>query len=591
MTDATTPSEEPRFTANRRGMLRHDAGVRVLHLEGSDEEMARQHAELLADDIRAGALPFMAGFLSRHVEAGGSLAARLGAGLLGRGLDLLCLLVARNLPLAQRRPFHLVAAAAGLSPREAELAIGLPDALVIMMDVAARVRAWGAHLRPLDLAARWRGGAAAAFGCSGAIALPSVTADRHLLHARNLDYDGLGTYDRYPTVAFCRPARGLPYAWIASAGVHTAALNGLNAAGLFLGSNTAPTTDLSVRGVPFFAPNEHVVREARTLGEAVDLLGKLRVASGYNVHLSHGPSNDAVIVECGFSRRRVRTPQDGLLWTTNHYVDPEMARTTPANGLVDPSNTLGRYERLRALLVGARGRIDVPFLVGCLRDQVEHRTGEVHPFGDVVCNYLTIASVACDVTTARLWVAADPAPATLGRFVDLDFHRELDAFGRARQYPLKPLKADPAVRPLTLAAIQDIQQAHLALTRPGQEEAAYRHVQAAAARCPAEPRLLLQQAFLALKLRRLDAAVAHAEAFLAAAPADEPRRHRAHLVLAWSAELEGADAAGHHAAADAAARGSTQAEAEVAPYRRCRFTERDRRALQVDLYNARRFPI
>jgi hypothetical protein len=595
MTDTT----EPRTTADRRAMARCDAGVWVLHLQGTDDEMARQHAELLATQVRAGALPFMAGYLSRNVAGGDGPLDRALAALLGGGLDHLCRRVARNLPLAQRRPFYLVAEAAGLSAREAELALGLPDALVILIDLATRLRGAEARLGGLlarlpGLAARRRGGAAG-FACSGAVALPPVTADRHLLHARNLDYDGLGSYDRYPTVAFCRPAGGLPYAWIASAGVHTAALDGLNAAGLFLGSNTAPTTDLSAHGEAFFGLNEQVVRQARTLGEAVDLLGRRRPASGYNVHLSHGPSADAVVVEYAHSKQRVRTSRDGLLWVTNHYVEPEMAATTPANGLCDHCNTHGRSERLGARLREARGRIDVPFLVGCLRDQIEHRTGERRAFGDVVCNYLTIASVVCDVTSARLWIAADPAPAALGRFVDLDFHRELDAFLRPRAYPLRPLKADPTARPLMLAALEDVQQAHLALGRPGQEELAYRHVQAAAAKCPDEPRLLLQQAFLALKLGRLEEAAAHAQGFLAAAPAVEPRRYRAHLVLAWCAELQGRDAAPHHAAAAAAAAPTggeaAQAEAELAPYRGRRFTERDRRALHVDLYHARRFPI
>ena len=581
-----TATTEPRLTADRRAMARCDAGVWVLHLEGSDEEMARQHAELLGAEIRAGALRHMAGYLSRAVEGGDTLAARVGARLLGRGLDWLCARVARNLPLAQRRPFHALAAAAGLTPDEVELAIGLPDALVIMLELAAKVRAAeGAAARVTGLLGRRAG-----FACSGAVALPSVTADRHLLHARNLDYDGLGTYDRYPTVAFCRPAHGMPYAWIASAGVQTAALDGYNAAGIFLGSNTAPTTDVSLRGEPFFGLNEQVVREARTLGEAVDLLGRRRAASGYNVHLSHGPSRDAVVVEYAYSKQRVRTPRDGLLWVTNHYVDPEMAATKPVNGLVDDANTRGRYDRLEALLRGARGRIDVPFLVECLRDQTEHRTGERHPFGDVVCNYLTIGSVVCDVTAGRLWIAADPAPTALGRFVDFDFHRELDAFGRERQYPFQPQKAAPA-RPLVQAALADVQQAHLALALPGHEETAFRHVQAAAAKCPGEPRLLLLTALLALRLGRTGEAADYAGEFLRATPADDPRRHRAHLVLAWCAELDGRDAAAHHAAAEAAARGAAQAAAEVAPWRRRRFTERDRLGLHVDIANARRLPM
>jgi hypothetical protein len=581
-----TATTEPRLTADRRAMARCDAGVWVLHLQGSAEEMARQHAELLPDEIRAGALRHMAGYLSRAVDDGDTFASRLGAGLLGRGLDWLCGRVGRNLPLAQRRPFHVLAAAAGLTPREIELAIGLPDALVIMLELAAKARlVEGTVARLGGLLGRRSG-----FACSGAMALPSVTTDHHLLHARNLDYDGLGTYDRYPTVAFCRPDEGMAYCWIASAGVQTAALDGYNAAGIFLGSNTAPTTDVSLRGEPFFGLNEQVVRQARTLGEAVDMLGRRHAASGYNVHLSHGPSRDAVVVEYAYSKQRVRTPRDGLLWVTNHYVDPEMAATKPVNGLVDDANTWGRYARLEALLAGQRGRIDVPFLVDCLRDQTEQRNGERHPFGDVVCNYLTIGSVVCDVTAGRLWVAADPAPASLGRFVDLDFHRELDAFGRGRQYPFQPLKAAPA-RPLVQAALADVQQAHLALARPGYEETAYRHLQAAAVKCPGEPRLLLLPALLALRLRHLDEAADWAGEFVRAARDDDPRRHRAHLVLAWCAELEGRDATAHHAAAAAAARGAAQAEAEVAAWRRRRFTERDRRGLHVDIANARRLPM
>lgn len=54
--------------ADGRGMCRKDGGVWVLHLQGSEEEMVRQHGELLKGEIRAGVLPFMARFLHLHMK-------------------------------------------------------------------------------------------------------------------------------------------------------------------------------------------------------------------------------------------------------------------------------------------------------------------------------------------------------------------------------------------------------------------------------------------------------------------------------------------------------------------------------------------
>lgn len=129
-----------RRSSDRRGSLRWDAGIAVLHLEGTDLEMARQHGELLAEEIREGALPFMAGFLSAQVRNGSGVLARLASRAKGRALEALCRRVARNAPADLRAAFHAMARTAGLDPVAADVALGAPDALLALLAWVDRPR-------------------------------------------------------------------------------------------------------------------------------------------------------------------------------------------------------------------------------------------------------------------------------------------------------------------------------------------------------------------------------------------------------------------------------------------------------------------
>ncbi|MFH2006001.1 MAG: C45 family autoproteolytic acyltransferase/hydrolase [bacterium] len=575
--------QEPRFTRDGQGMVRRDGRIYVLHLQGSDDEMARQHGELLGPEIRAGVMPLMARFLGEQVRDDTDLTSRLLSTFGSAAIDLLSLVLARNTPRELRRAFHEVARAAGVPVRSADLALAVPDTMLFLFGVMDRVLRAGHALPSLGLRR-------AGFGCCGAIALPEITSSGHLLHGRNMDYDGIGHFDRYPTVAFCRPTRGQPYAWIASAGVHTSALTSMNASGVFLGSNTSPTTDVSLRGMPFFAVNELAIRQARNLGEAVDLLGTRRAVSGYNVHLSHGPSGDAVVVEYAYSRQRIRTPEDGYLVATNHFVDPEMAATIPKLTIVDTANTRGRYARLMSRLAESRGRVTVELLIDCLRDGVEHATGERHPLGDVVCNYLNLTSVVADVTAGRFFATADPAPAALGRYVSFDLAAELDAFGQPRSYPLETVAPAPVAGTPAMRGIRAYMEAHAALSYHGDPAQALGHVAQARSHCPDEPRIALTQGLLALKQNRTEEAAQHAREYLELTPPGDPRRYRAWLVLAWCADLRHAraEAAEHLTRASGEDPGLDDAALELETWRRRPFTERDRRRMHVELFNGKR---
>jgi len=58
-------------------MLRRDADVYVLHLQGTREEIARQHGELLRDEIQKGVVPLMANFLAQQLKDDSGLVSRV----------------------------------------------------------------------------------------------------------------------------------------------------------------------------------------------------------------------------------------------------------------------------------------------------------------------------------------------------------------------------------------------------------------------------------------------------------------------------------------------------------------------------------
>ncbi|MDY0004505.1 MAG: C45 family peptidase [Polyangia bacterium] len=574
----TGASFPPRYTSDGRGMLRRDAGVYVLHLQGSDEDMARQHGELLAAEIRQGAIPFMAGYLPGQIHDESFPWPFVW--LARQSLELLTRFIGGRLPREHRSSLEAVARGAGLPPHILVQALGVADGLPILMDVMGRIHGLGAAVGALGSAGR-------GMGCSGVIALPEATRDGHVFHGRNLDYDGFGFWDRFPLVAFCRPLEGQAYAFVSSAGAHTAALTAMNASGLFLGSNTAPTRDVSLRGVPFFVVNENALRKARTLGEAVVLLGDERPVSGYNVHLSHR-DGEAAVVEYSYSKSRVRRPKDGLLFATNHYLVPEMAATSPELPIVDLASSAGRLARLEARLGPSRGQITLEQVIDCMRDQVEQAAGETRPAGDVVLNYYNIASVVADVTERRLWVTAEAAPCALGRYVMFDLQGELESFGKERAYPLEEVPGVPE-SPASMA-VGKLLDAHVALAHHHDPKAARACLKEALGAAPEEGRLHLDLALVELNLSNPEPAKWHAQRFLELALPSEPRRHRGHLVLAWCNDLAGqrAEAVEERARARAAARGSRSAEFELSVFGRKRMTPGDCKGMQIDLYNGRR---
>lgn len=508
------------LSSDGKASVRRAGRLNVLHMQGTDMEMAGQHAELLQKEATAGLLPFMAGYLTGHVKHQKKGLDKL----ITKGVvDGICRKVAKNMPRGQLQAFYRLAQGIGMTNKQAEIALGTADTLLILFAGASWITKWATGL------AR-----AMPFACSGIVVSPEASANGHLLHGRNLDYDGLGYWDNNHTVAFLKPQTSQPYGFISTAGIHTVGLTGFNASGIFAAVNTAPTRDCSSRGEPLFAVMERMVRTARDLDDAISILAASRIASGYNIHISHGPSGRSALVEIAYSGMAVRYPEDGILLATNHYLTDKMAVTMPEIPLVDLRNSKGRLNRLRQLFKDTGG-IDKDFVANALRDRIEFENGAMHPLGDVVCNYVNLSSIVADVTEGRIWVASGNAPVALSDYIGFDIHKEWDEFNRPPSYRLENIGMPDDIEGLKCTRL--FQEAHKAMVHNGDPDMGVKYLSEAIRLCPNEPNLLLSGSMAAISAGKIKQARDLAEAYLLKTPKTDARRFRAHLVLAWIAQI------------------------------------------------------
>ena len=250
------------------------------------------------------------------------------------------------------------------------------------------------------------------YHCSGAAALPAVTADGKLYHARSLDYAlDIGDTVRPQTNSLLLvsvPTDGLAHATVGWAGF-IGAVTGMNLEGLAIGEMGSRSSDESYDGFPMIFLVREALRTCRNLQQAKDLWRNVPRTCGYNFLFSD--PTGACAVECnrtllrffdaGDEREAVAPhyPIDGVVRRCNHFVDKELAATQ--REVYDPrkssASSWAAYERQGEILRKAAGSIDAATMIGLLRSYPA-----THP-----CLH---QAVMCP-TDRSMWVsqAADPA--------------------------------------------------------------------------------------------------------------------------------------------------------------------------------------
>ena len=375
--------------------------INVVWLQGTPYEMGYQHGQLLRDEIA-----------SLGDTALGILR------FAGRGLALANVAKGRSFPYAAEECRGMAYAAGDIGMTyEACMVLAYGD---VYQD------AFGYTLPQILL---WE-------GCSQFVATKEASRDGYLYHGSTVDSGTPIDYIINNPVVFVRqPHDGLPHTFVTYPGV-VWPNSGLNVAGITMGLDTAlaaSTSELSFSGASNVQLMSQVLQGATTFDEVVDYFASQPRVRPNIIMTTDGKSQQAGVMEFTGQNFAVRPLQDnGVLYTTNHFVLPEMYdKQAPPN-----SSSLLRYQRYTQLLepdglATYYGRVDPQVMTKILRDRTNPETlipspldvfdDDASPGGNGAHRQATF-----DPARLHLWVAAGPPPVPENAFVCFSLEELLD---------------------------------------------------------------------------------------------------------------------------------------------------------------------
>ena len=375
------------------------AGFHVLRLSGDPFEMGWQHGALLKDAIGRGPIPAFYRYVSRVVELAApgpasSLIAKVANEALWHGVGRT---IAAHFPEEAREALEGMAQGAGMDREELWRAVTMPETYLFMIGLYVAAR------RP-DQAPRF---SVPIFGCTSAVAWGGATTDGRMLHARNLDYQGVGSWDAEPVIAFHRPAQGQRYVAVSSAGVPLAGITAMNEAGLSMVVHQhLASIDFDLGGMPVGVAGDRIMRFAETLNDAEKILHE-HVPNGSWTYLVTSEREQAVLcMELTSKRRHAFRPDGQTFGYSNIFLAAPLegieAHLYPAHW----RHNTGRFHRANALLEAGRGHLTANDMAAILGD-----IGSTScRFQDAISSLLTVASVVFDARDGIVWAGEGRAP-------------------------------------------------------------------------------------------------------------------------------------------------------------------------------------
>jgi hypothetical protein len=390
----------------------------IARLAGTQEEMGRQHGQLLAAAGGADAvLAHYRDMPSRLVvgDAAPAVRAVMSAAMRGVSEALLARLAAdRPAELRARSRAFMVAMG---RPAGWARYLGVMDLFQNLVGTAAR---WG--LGPFAKPTHAVMNAAAHPACSTVMAWGATTADGALLHARNFDFPGIGVWDASPALLVCQPDRGMRYAFVTTRGADTPVVTVWNEAGIVITSHTRFHRSVAFKGASIVDLVHDIARRAETLADAERIARERPAASTWGLAVSSARERRGIVLEIHAGKVAVVQPTGANehLVCCNRYRNPLMQDGEIAASPAWPLHTDRRERRLTQLVgeVKARGGARWRELAAMLTDREDaDAPGVTRQLGGIVAQPCQVQSIVVAPDARTLWLGVGAAPVGEGRWL------------------------------------------------------------------------------------------------------------------------------------------------------------------------------
>ena len=381
----------------------------VIHTKGSDYEIGRKHAELLGKQVHEGMVGFYGEFWERLLTNRPKFFPYNAAAIVLQKLvdpGLVHQLVKQVPPYFIDR-ITGVADGSGLSFRNLLTPLVLPDLLPLLQAYAGRLGAVNfIDVSPPPL-----------FGCSS-----FVHNGENFLQARNLDFPGVGYWDRYPVIQMIEPKNTLRYIGFGTAGVPLAGITGVNEAQISVALHQHYCFETNLKGHLPFVIGEEILRRARSLNEALEILRQFKVASSWAFVVADGKTRRAFIYETHPKAAGIRwlDEKTRTLTHSNFYQTPEPQAKEYATTERMNWDNYSRSNRLKNIIELTGEKFDVAQAVKAISDHWDPYWETERIMNRTVSQIFNVQSLVWDLENMKVYFAEGNAPVHLGRFYEYD---------------------------------------------------------------------------------------------------------------------------------------------------------------------------
>jgi len=421
-----------------------NATLLTFRLRGSQEDMGRQHGEILRDTEGWRQLldfyPQMAvRMLTMRMPLG---IRRMAHPVFRRFLDTRAERLHQSREQLFPRYFDRTAAlllAAGVDP---SLAVAFT-----VMDVTQNAIARLASVLPSELTGLKIAGNP---GCSSVAVWGDRSEDGLLRHARNFDFPGVGVWDPIPALVYCDPVEGLRYAFVTALGADAPGVTCFNEAGLTLTTHTRFHREVNSRQAVVMDIGHEIIRRARTLEEAVHVAKSIPSSSTWGYLISSASEGRAIVLETHSEAWRVTEPTDEYMITTNHYLHPYMqvGEVITTEGFRVDSQA--RYYSIAQQIKHATSNDESlkRLLMSVYNpDAVGHENEGYALCGDCVSAPHTVKSIVAVPEAEQLHISVGHAPSSLGPWVVAPWNQWDGPVGRCDDLQSTGKRATPGSDP------------------------------------------------------------------------------------------------------------------------------------------------
>lgn len=405
--------------------LQKCGNVKILVLKGTPEERARTHGQYLAKFLSRDVLGYFEGRIRLGIKDKAlpmRWLAELANGLLARALFW-------GAPEEMKVELNAMADGMGIRPGDLRRAIALPD-------IVTMLNAWNASDR-LE-----------ALGCTSV----ALKTPKGYVYGRNLDFASATLWDAHPLITVHIPPAGaneLRHVAFGADGVHFAGITGFNEAGIAFSVHQNYSREAHLGGVPMFLIGEKVLRTARNLEEAENILRDHRPGPLWTFVISDLKVGKSIAIETSKKQFAVRR-MDGDRFAQSNHVDSLSLRDLEHIDHGIKVNSVLRLKKAMELISGPRsGEKPLETAARALAYH-ENADGDLSADRDII-KALTIQTIFLEKNEkdTTIYLSSDLAPSSTGRFVRFrveDFFGEGDVLRKRGFETVDLVSTPPTIR-------------------------------------------------------------------------------------------------------------------------------------------------